>query len=282
MGSRDGMSGFTPVEEPVEGEGGGLSAKGPCWTAGLSSIIVKGADSRGRSERKRRDRSWGSKSESSEMVSTVGPARYFLAREWEATESDFEALRGIAESVASSVEFSTEFIRVGTRVCDGDFLTWIAFAEIARATIELVLFASPLFGGVNSWAPRGGVAARGVPVGVVWPEPVLTLTTAALPRRAVCVGLGLMTAVSRSTVVTTLSRARSRARLGVMLCRDSLSERSDQVESRKSPGIKKCCSWLIRGVELGEELIDASGNGGTGGAMILGLSGGDRLVTPGI
>lgn len=95
-------------------------------------------------------------------------------------------------------------------------------------------------------------------------------------------GLGLITAVSRNTVVATLSRERSRARLGVMLCRESFSERSDQVESRRSPGIKKCCSWLIRGVELDEELIDASGKGGTGGTMIPGLSGGDRLVTPGM
>jgi hypothetical protein len=113
-------------------------------------MIVKGVDSRGRSERKRWDRSWGSESESSEIVPTVGPARYFFAREWEAMEFEFEALRGSVESVTSSVEFSTEFIRVGTRVWDGLFLTWIAFAEIARATIELLLLASALFGGVNS------------------------------------------------------------------------------------------------------------------------------------
>jgi hypothetical protein len=150
VGLQDGISGFTPVEEPVEEGGCGLSAKGPCWTAGLSSMIVKGVDSRGRSERKRWDRSWGSESEWSEIVPMVGPARYFFAREWEAMEFDFEALRGTVESVTSSVEFSTEFIRVGTRVWDGLFLTWIAFAEIARATIELLLLASALFGGVNS------------------------------------------------------------------------------------------------------------------------------------
>lgn len=57
---------------------------------------------------------------------------------------------------------------------------------------------------------------------------------------------------------------------------------SDQVESRKSPGIKKCWSWWIRGVEWEDELIDASGKGGTGGTIIPGLSGGERFVTPGM
>ena len=91
-----------------------------------------------------------------------------------------------------------------------------------------------------------------------------------------------MTAVSLKTVVATLSLERSRAKLGVILCRDSASDVPDHVESRRSPGMKKCCSWFKRGVEAAEELREASGRGGTGGTIKPGLAGGDLFVTPGM
>ena len=54
---------------------------------------------------------------------------------------------------------------------------------------------------------------------------------------------------------------------------------SDQVELRRSPGMKKCCSTA--GVEAVEELLDRPGKLGIGGG-IPGDSGGDLTVTPGI
>lgn len=64
-----------------------------------------------------------------------------------------------------------------------------------------------------------------------------------------------------------------------MLTRWSKEEASDQVESRRSPGMKKCCSKA--GVEAPELLWDP-GIGGIGGASRPGESGGDLTVTPGM
>ena len=70
------------------------------------------------------------------------------------------------------------------------------------------------------------------------------------------------------------------AKLGATLMRGSTEEVSDQVESRRSLGMKKCCSTA--GVDAAEELFDAPGNDGIGGGRSPGESGGDRTVTPGI
>ena len=65
-----------------------------------------------------------------------------------------------------------------------------------------------------------------------------------------------------------------------MLMRGSNDDVSDQVESLRSPGIKKCCSrW---GVDIAELVTVPPGIEGTGGTISPGDSGGDRTVTPGI
>ena len=61
--------------------------------------------------------------------------------------------------------------------------------------------------------------------------------------------------------------------------RGSMEDVSDHVESRRSPGMKKCCSTA--GVETAEFCPDMPGKPGIGGGMP-GDSGGDRTVTPGI
>jgi hypothetical protein len=78
----------------------------------------------------------------------------------------------------------------------------------------------------------------------------------------------------RYIVVATLARVR----LGARLNRGSMEDASDHVESRRSPGIKKCCSRV--GVDMAELVVVAPGRDGTGGTI--GDSGGDRTVTPGI
>ncbi len=80
----------------------------------------------------------------------------------------------------------------------------------------------------------------------------------------------------RYIVVATLERAR----LGARLIRGSIEEASDHVESRRSPGMKKCCSRV--GVDMAEWFVVAPGREGTGGTKRFGDSGGDRTVTPGI
>jgi hypothetical protein len=64
-----------------------------------------------------------------------------------------------------------------------------------------------------------------------------------------------------------------------MLIRGSTDEVSDQVELRRSPGMKKCCSKA--GVEAVDVCPDTPGKPGIGGGMP-GDSGGDLTVTPGI
>jgi len=71
-----------------------------------------------------------------------------------------------------------------------------------------------------------------------------------------------------------------RARLGAMLLR-SISEKSEQVESRRSPGMKKCLSCSRYGLDATEVVAEA-GKVGTGGTRRFGESGGDLFVTPGI
>lgn len=74
----------------------------------------------------------------------------------------------------------------------------------------------------------------------VWLSPDLTLTTVGLPLIIVVTGIGLITALSRYTVVATLLRAKLDAiEPGLRLW---MSDMSEQVESRKSPGTKKCWS----------------------------------------
>jgi hypothetical protein len=72
----------------------------------------------------------------------------------------------------------------------------------------------------------------------------------------------------------------ARARLGAILLRSS-SEKSEQVESRRSPGMKKCLSWSRYGVDAADVGVEA-GSAGTGGTSRCGESGGDRFITPGI
>jgi hypothetical protein len=73
-----------------------------------------------------------------------------------------------------------------------------------------------------------------------WLIPDRTLTTAALPLIIVVAGIGLMTALFRYTVVATLLRARLDAmEPGLRAWKEDASE---YVESRKSPGTKKCRS----------------------------------------
>lgn len=74
----------------------------------------------------------------------------------------------------------------------------------------------------------------------------------------------------RYIVVATLARAK----LGAKLTRGSIEELSEHVESRRSFGIKKCCSTF--GV-----LFAVLPRLGMGGGMP-GDSGGDRPVTPGM
>jgi len=131
-------------------------------------------------------------------------------------------------------------------------LTWMGRGVRFRATMELVLCARP----TGTW----GTAGRGA---APW-----TLTVPALTCSACCADMGC--------VVATLIRAK----LGAMLLR-SISEKPEKVESRKSPGIKKCWSCSKWGVEV-VVLVAELGKAGTGGTRRLGESGGDRFWTPGI
>lgn len=112
----------------------------------------------------------------------------------------------------------------------------------------------------------------------VWLSPDFTLTTAALPLIMVVTGIGLITALSRYTVVATLLRARLDAiEPGRRAWMDDMSE---YVESRRSPGTKKCWSskWLF---DMDEGVV-GMGIGGTGGTSRPGEDEFVRLVTPGM
>lgn len=112
----------------------------------------------------------------------------------------------------------------------------------------------------------------------VWLSPDLTLTTVGLPLMIVVAGIGLMTALSRYTVVATLLRAKLDAIEPGL--RPWMSDMSEYVESRKSPGTKKC--WSSKLLFVMEEGVVGIGIGGTGGTSKPGEDELVRFVTPGM
>ena len=178
----------------------------------------------------------------------------------------FSVLTGVTLFRAAAL---ARFPRVGTLLPEVGFLTSIGLAVTFRATIELLLLPN-----LGTWGVCG-VLELGVKfVGVLPPD--LTLITLACVRNACTAGTGGTIASVRYIVVATLPRAR----LVAMLKRGSIEDASDQVESLRSLGMKKCCSSC--GVEAAELAAVLPGSAGTGGIVSPGDSGGDRTVTPGM
>jgi hypothetical protein len=114
--------------------------------------------------------------------------------------------------------------------------------------------------------------------GVLVPPEVLerTLTISGLARIPVC-GVATITAFFPYMVDATLERGAYDVRAYEV--RSLYPDRAEYVESRKSPGTKKCCSSVLFGV-LACEM--AMGMGGTGGTRTPGDVGVALLVTPGM
>lgn len=157
------------------------------------------------------------------------------------------------------------FPGVGTRGPEPAFLISIGLAVTVLATIELLLLPS-----LGTCGTAGDLAFEDTPDGVV--DPDFTLTMFAWPALNACTaGTGGTTAFSPYRV--------DRAKEGARLIRGLMEDVSDQVEFRRSPGIKKCCS--TGGVEVVDKFPDMLGKPGIGGG-IPGDSGGDLTVTPGM